>query len=148
MVSLFSRLAFSLATPTTTNYNARLFFASPSARFSLFLAPPRLRFRLSVVPYTCGRAYLACIRIRVHVCARSLATVSPFLFPLSRDMYGFTQTLHPGGGVQIFSAPCLYVFHASRILLSKEWISAFFFRLSLLYYCSFNFEILTRSLNF
>lgn len=152
MVSLFSRLAFSLATPTTTNYNALLFFASPSTRFSLFLAPPRPRFRLSVVPYTCGRAYLACIRVYVCVRARSLATVSPFLpltLPLSRDMYGFTQTLHSGGRVQIFSTPVFtlsmhlefFFFFTCSSLFCLPFLFFFFF------YYYLNFEILTPSLN-
>lgn len=125
-----------------TNYNALLFFASLSTRFSLFLAPPAF-------PSLCRSIYLRSrilgVHTRIRVCAPARSPLShpSFLFPLSRDMYGFTQTLHSGGRVQIFSTPCLYVFHASlnSSLLAFFFVCFFFF---LHYYL--NFEILMQSL--
>lgn len=143
MVSLFSRLAFSLATPTTPTTRAAVL------RVSLDPFLPLPRSSSPAFPSLCRSIYLRSrilgVHTRIRVCAPARSPLShpSFLFPLSRDMYGFTQTLHSGGRVQIFSTPCLYVFHASlnSSLLAFFFVCFFFF---LHYYL--NFEILMQSL--
>lgn len=118
-------------------------------RVSLDPFLPLPRSSSPAFPSLCRSIYLRSrilgVHTRIRVCAPARSPLShpSFLFPLSRDMYGFTQTLHSGGRVQIFSTPCLYVFHASlnSSLLAFFFVCFFFF---LHYYL--NFEILMQSL--
>lgn len=124
MVSLFSRLAFSLA---TANNNQLQRAAVLRVSLDPFLPLPRTSSSPtfpSVVPYTCGRAYLACIRVYTCVCAPARSPLShpSFLLPLSRDMYGFTQTLR--WSCTNFFLPPIFTF---SMHLSISSLLAFFF---------------------
>lgn len=122
-----------------TNYNALLFFASLSTRFSLFLAPPRPRFRLSVVPYTCGRAYLACIRVYVY--ARPLVRHCLTL-PSSSLFRGICTVSH-----KRFTPVVVYKFFLPPVFTFSMHLSILLYLLSSLFVFSF-FSIIILTLKF
>lgn len=115
MVSLFSRLAFSLA---TANNNQLQRAAVLRVSLDPFLPLPRT----SSSPTSsslCRSIYLRSrilgVHTRVYVCvrARSLATVSPFLPSPSFEGYVRFHTNASVVVYKFFSTPYLYVFHAS-----------------------------------
>lgn len=117
MVSLFSRLAFSLA---TANNNQLQRAAVLRVSLDPFLPLPLPRTSSSpTFPSLCRSIYLRSrilgVHTRVYVCVRvrSLATVSPFLPSPSFEGYVRFHTNASVVVYKFFSTPYLYVFHAS-----------------------------------
>lgn len=130
MVSLFSRLAFSLATPTTTNYTRGCSSRLPrpvSPSFSLLRAYVSVSLSFHILAYLVAHTWRAYAYVYVYVCA---PVRSPLSLPSSSLFRGICTVSHKRFTpvvVYKFFLPPVFTFSMHLEFFFRKNASAFFF---------------------